>query len=346
MSDTKRSLSQRLRRLVAKIYAGVLVLVLCWTGFMAVRYLIAIVTQPLTVPPALLQTNPKLDVASLRGPQAPRLPGLQARAPISHFHKGRDWRPFEPHNGCTAEGCHSPLPHSQAMKLPTFANFHVTALDCRACHTKATAQPTPMVWINKATSAPQGIPAILALTAFLSTQAQAAREAPAEHQGKLLGLLKAVLDTHSFDPVMVDLYRLLQTVEPGSPVWRSTLDALAQELSSNIYGEYAARLAPAALAEGLADDNEALLKQAADYRDAPTGSAARKEIIKAVHEGVLAQPPGCASCHIDKPGAVDFEAVGFTPQRSAMLHNLRLAELMEQIRKGEKFYLPQLLGTE
>jgi hypothetical protein len=40
---------------------------------------------------------------------------------------------------------------------------------------------------------------------------------------------------------------------------------------------------------------------------------------------------------------LDFHAAGYSPKRSAFLSHLEIARLMQQIRQGQHFYIPNVL---
>jgi hypothetical protein len=58
------------------------------------------------------------------------------------------------------------------------------------------------------------------------------------------------------------------------------------------------------------------------------------------------EPARCVSCHNDQPGMLDFAAAGYSPQRAKYLSNLEVARLMQNIREGQHFYLPNMEGGQ
>jgi hypothetical protein len=79
------------------------------------------------------------------------------------------------------------------------------------------------------------------------------------------------------------------------------------------------------------------------YLEAPVGGPERTRLHQDIHGGLRKQPAACNSCH-NGPAALDFERLGYPPQRAGQLRTLQLANVMQQIREGQRFYIPRLLG--
>ena len=45
-----------------------------------------------------------------------------------------------------------------------------------------------------------------------------------------------------------------------------------------------------------------------------------------------------------QPAILDFRAAGYSPKRSTYLGHLEVARLMQQIRQGGHFLIPNLMG--
>jgi hypothetical protein len=80
-----------------------------------------------------------------------------------------------------------------------------------------------------------------------------------------------------------------------------------------------------------------------EYLATGTNESLRKELFDKIHAGVLAKPNACLQCHSDPALRVDFIAAGYPPQRAAQLQGLSIARLVQRIRDGSPFYLPEIL---
>ncbi|MFI5379814.1 MAG: hypothetical protein ACHRHE_10990 [Tepidisphaerales bacterium] len=353
MSETSRrhplhplSILGFIGKFFTRIYALALMLVLCCAGYLAISYLIDIVTRPVHMPKQFLEWQAKLGTASLRDSQSPGVATEAARAPMGHYHHVEAWFQVDPGNGCTISGCHEPLPHGKKMKVPAFANFHMAFLECQSCHATPAAKPEKMAWMNIQSGQLQEVPAILQLIKLLEEKSEIIEKAPAQVQGTIVSLLKAVLSAHTPERMLEDLRIQLETSEPGSPVWRLTVQRLAGLLPSYARGEYGAKLIPQTALAGYAQGNQQLRELAVQYAAAPKDSPERKALEDKAHAGVVKHPAGCVACHSDSPGLIDYAAAGYLPSRAGYLSKLQLAELMQDIRNGKQFFLPKPMGRE
>ncbi|MGA2499732.1 MAG: hypothetical protein ABSH20_18500 [Tepidisphaeraceae bacterium] len=326
-----------------RIYALALMLVLCYAGYLAVTYLIAIIMRPVQTPRQMLEWQARTDVASLREADSPGVSSQAARAPMAHYHRIETWFQTDPGNGCTASGCHEPLPHGKKMKVPAFANFHMAFLECQACHGDPPTKPVKMAWLNIQNGQQQDVPAILQLIKLLDEKAQAIEKTPADVQAPIAALLKAMLAARGPERMLEDLLIQVETLEPGSPVWRMTVQRLAAELPSYARGEYGAKLIPQAAIAGYADNNQQMKRLARQYLAGD--GAERKALEDKAHAGVVKHPTGCVMCHSDSPGLIDYAAVGYLPSRARDLRDLPLAKRMQGVLEGKPpFYLPKPMG--
>lgn len=332
----RRSLWKLLKNLVVRVYALGVLLLVCWAGYAAVYYLLTTVFVPQPVPERFVKWEGKTDPATLRDP-APKQTSL--RAPLSHYHQSGRFVQADPANSCTVAGCHEMLPHNDPKKVPAFANFHTTFLTCQMCHEPG--GNTGITWVSTRDGARAEIPPGLRLAKVLAKEAD-------PNDGKaltaeILPLLDAVMAGAS-DGGLNEIRLGLTTTEPGSPIWKMALAHLQQELPRHLRGEYGAKLAREASAgdyrakqQQLAEDVPAYLREAKD-------SPARKQLHEKTHAGLIKAPAACVTCHGGKDTTLDYAALGYGEIRTAKLKHLQLASLMQQIREGQKFYIPKLMG--
>jgi hypothetical protein len=135
----------------------------------------------------------------------------------------------------------------------------------------------------------------------------------------------------------------MQSSQPGSPVWKRAVMELIGELPLHSRGEYRAKLAWTSVAEQRLDQLRTLSGQAGQYLSSEPDSPKRRQLQSAIHGSLAASPTPCVSCHEDQPAMLDFQAAGYSPKRAAYLSHLEIARLMQQIRQGQHFYIPNLL---
>ncbi|MFI5378380.1 MAG: hypothetical protein ACHRHE_03665 [Tepidisphaerales bacterium] len=354
MSETPQPAKpSRLRRLFrvlgsvcSRTYAVVLVGVLGYAGYLAGAYLLNFVFMPAHVPGRLLQSQARADVAALRNP--PPLDPLtdEGRPPLAHFHRVVRLSQPDPLNGCTVSGCHEPLPHRPKMKIPAFANFHVAFLACQSCHSDNKQRPVKSAWMDLLTSRPQSPPAVLRLVKLLSEGADLVQKRPHHVHGQILALLREIIQVRVQDRMLEELQSQIENSEPGSPIWRSAVKRLAADMPRYGRSNYGAKLIPENQLKTYGEANREMTDVARQYLAAADKSPERKSLNDRVHASVLKKPPACANCHSDTPGQIDFAAAGYTPARAATLGNLQLARIVEEIREGREFRLPELKDTE
>jgi mono/diheme cytochrome c family protein len=300
------------------------------------------------IPPHLLEWQARLDVAALRKQNVAGMTGPAGRAPPGHYHGVERWFQADANNTCTTVGCHEPLPHSQKMKVPAFANFHTTFLACQMCHTevrRTDGQPAAVTWISTSTGAPQDLPPILALLRFLDARADLIAHDPIAADRTIEDLLQRTLDGAGSDPALEALLAQFQSSSPTGPVWRQTVDLLMQELPLHARGEYAAKLAPVGARDPSSNAAQTLALQTASYLAAPAG-AERDRLRVSLHAPLLKEAASCVACHTEEAPLLNFDALGYSTQRGKSLRSLPLAHLMQRIREGERFYIPQILEAK
>jgi hypothetical protein len=331
-------LKKRLRTIGVRAYSGALALAIGTVCLMALIYLFRAVFTPAALPATFAQWQGRLDPAALRQDHIPGVTTEAGRAPMAHYHKVDRWFGPDPHNACTASGCHSPLPHPPKVRVAAFPNLHVTFLDCAVCHEATGAGTLDVGWSSSATGRRQQPPAVLRLIRVVKEMGASEAEARAAH-GRIVGLLKEMDGLLEREAPLDDLLVQIESSVPGSPFWRKSVQELARELPLHARGEYGAKLTR----DHAATDPAAIVKLTRDYFAAPDGSARRTEISRQIHEHVLPKPGACSTCHAEKGGMLNFQAAGYSPERARALQTLPLARMIEQIRAGESFQLPKVM---
>jgi hypothetical protein len=331
-----------LKDLLVRGYALAILLVVLWAGYAAVAYLVRTVFAPAHVPEEYRTWETALPGAHPDALHLQELAGLVPRAPIGHYHAVDRALPPDLHNGCLTSGCHNALAHSQRKEIRAFANLHATFLDCGMCHDASISGPTPAMWVDDATGEPCDAPAVLQLMKFLALEAGQIKDQPAEAHPTIESLLGDAAG-RSADPLLKYLYAQIRTSQPGSPVWRKTVEQLRDELPNHVRGDYGAKLARRKPAEERKAYHRRLVELAQPYLESPKGSPERKRLHEEIHKGILEKPSACSTCHGDEPARLDFEALGYSPDQAAALRDSAIARQMEQIQKGQPFYLPELL---
>lgn len=338
---TFRQILSGLWNLVVRFYALALLLAVLVPGLMAVRYLLRTVFVPNAVPKRLLEWQARIDVDALRSRNVPGVTGPAARAPIGHYHRVERWFQPDEQNGCTTAGCHQPLPHTQKMKVPAFANFHTTFLTCQSCHADA-QKSGELGWVRTSDASVQNAPALLQLANYLETSAKERQDDPAAAHKTITRLLSDSITAAGKDDALSDLLLQFETTQPGSPVWRRAEQRLIAEVPLHARGEYAAKLTRGA--QTYARDSKEIRKLAKAYQNSAPGTGERVQLHKQVHQALVRPPAMCVSCHSEK--GLDFQKLGYSPSRSDLLKRLELARLMQNIRDGGHFEIPRLPGEE
>lgn len=329
--------------LVVRFYALAILLVVVWAGYTAVAFLARTVFKPAEVPEQYRGWQSALSRGNFALQATPAESLAIARAPVEHYHQVDRALPPDVHNGCLTSGCHTILAHTKHKETRAFANLHATFLSCMMCHDATVSGPMQAVWVDDATGQPAAAaPATLRLTAYLQDQAQALQTDPATVHVQTLGMLAEVTRTTQ-NPLLEYLQTQINTSEPGSPVWRTSMAQLIEELPNDARGEYGAKLYPK---HNVAPSEQRLRDLSRQFRAAAEGSSERSRLYDQIHENVLAKPAACLACHGGEPARLDFTSVGYPAARAAQLRNSSLANLMQQIREGRPFHLPRILENQ
>jgi len=291
----------------------------------------------------MLEWEAVTQAEALRETEAMGITEPALRAPFQHYHAVDPWFQPDLRNGCTASGCHDPVPHSRSKSLRAFANLHSTFLTCTVCHYVPTATPMPAAWVDLTTGRRQMPPAILQLMGVFSGTATQPATVLADRTHEIRQLLRRTMEVVGWDPVLNYLDVQLETSDAGSPVWRRAVDELRAELPNHARGDYGAKIAP------LDREGKPVVRHFPDLvkqyfsRESDQG---RQGAFDKIHEGVLRKPKGCLSCHLQQPPLLDLKALGYPDARVEILTGRRpspqlsVAELMQSISEGRPFNLP------
>jgi hypothetical protein len=329
-----------------RLYALAILLVVVATGYSAVAYLMRSVFSPMQVSEQFISRHQTLDVDTLRDG---RMKAAYLTAPTAspgQYHETDHRFQADLHNGCTTSGCHSPLPHTKSKEARAFVNFHATFLNCTMCHDAGAKNPLQTMWVNMADGKPQDAPELLKLINLLEVDTKTIETTPGKMHADILQLLGDAIETIGGDPVLNYLRIEIDTSEPGSPMWRHAFEQLTMELPKHARGEYGAKLSPTETADVLASRARDLKDRTDQYLSAAPGSTQREKLYQEIHSSVRAKPDACLSCHGSDQPRLDFEKIGYSPQRAAALRSTPIARLIQQMREGRPFHLPSMMEGE
>ena len=187
-------------------YALVLIAIIVWLTFLAVRYLIRSLIQSPPPPPQVVQLPTRLNADVLRTWQE-AWPGIGAthhpRTPLSHYHRIDGWIQPDQFNDCTRSRCHRPLPHTQRKEVRAFLNMHATSIHCGVCHTRSDASPLSLTWYDLHSGQPRSAPALFEVYG-LAMRPWTAPPGPQE-QAELVRLLREAGKESDGDPAFGQL---------------------------------------------------------------------------------------------------------------------------------------------
>lgn len=328
-------------RIGKRIYAFLLVAMLLYVFYLAVTYLVAMVFYPTPVPPRFVESPAQLPASALRKAEVPGLTEPTARAPFAHYHQITQWFLPDRTNGCTLAGCHEPLPHSKIVYVRSFTNFHATFLTCGMCHDQPEVGKPAAGWVSTQTGLQTRPPALVQLERLLDTRRDEIEKDPAAVEQPIISLLQEIILITN-DPLLRYLQLEIATAEPGSPVWRDSIVRLTGELPLESRGQYGEKVARLTSPNEYLGRSEELRRQAKIYFAAAPESPERKRIQDQIHAKVLAKPDRCLTCHGGGPAVLDFEKLGYSPQRATFLQTNPIAAQVQSVREGREFYLPRI----
>jgi hypothetical protein len=330
-----------LKSFVVRVYSLVVLLVVMWTLYAAVSYMAVFVFVPGEVDEAFLDWRGRLDTASLRASQETDVTMAGRRAPLEHYHTVEPWFQPDPANNCTTSGCHLPLPHDRRKEVRAFANLHATFMTCEMCHAEGLSGTVEAKWEPlKPALADYDTPPMLKLIGYVQTTDDFTEDPPKAHD-TVLPLLEAVQKTTAGNDLFSFIILQLETANPASPVWRRAIEQLQAELPGQARGEYGMKITPTKFIDRRQPSSERR-KLADTYLNA-TSETARTNAFSKLHDGIISQPKACGSCHGGEPVRINFTELGYTERRSIQLRTSLIAQLVQNVMKGQPFYMPRFL---
>ncbi len=327
-----------LSRLIVRLYTLILIGVVLVCTYMAFAYLVQILFFPQLTPPDYVNRPMEIDPESLHAGVQPDIRPEIDTAPIDHYHGLGYARFTRPLSGCTVSGCHSPLPHTAHKESRAFANLHSSFIDCAVCHHAEAPSPMPATWVDPLTGEPRDTPALLQLGGLF------AQEEDFDVKAEMIrSLLDEAVRESGHDESLVYLRTQLYTTVPNSPVFRQAMENLRAELANHDRGEYAAVIAPLPVDAFTTIGDRDLINLARRRQSAPPDKPEHQRLYDAIHDKVLAKPDTCLGCHNAENPRIDLAALGYPPHRVEQLQSLAIARIIQSVREGVPFHLPNVL---
>lgn len=327
-----------------RVYALLLIGVICWLSYGAIRYLIDSLIRPAETPQQIAGVPHRLEETVLHGSRPDWL-GLQAvenpRVPLAHYHRFDTWIQPDRFNDCTRSGCHAPLPHTRRKEVRAFLNLHATSMHCGVCHMEPEEHPLRLVWYALDTGRATEPPPLLRAFAWLAGNPPGAVVQRAR-QVEIVGLLRAAAAASLGDPALARAADRLERTRPGSLSFERRLAEADAAVRRAFRGAYGAKLAlrDARGRPRLAHPDTAYAEREWAARGAAATGADRDALLSALHPLRRAQPQSCADCHTAGQSLIDFAGLGYPEARVHMLRDSLLFQMIQHIREGRPFYLP------
>jgi len=340
-------------RLIPRLYAVTVMVVVLWLSYRALAYLVVSLFAPAQAPSQITGIPTRLGAEVLRSRRADWR-GVAAsdfsRVPPSRYHRLAGWIQPDRFNGCTQTGCHNPFPHDRRREVRAFLNMHATSLHCGVCHLDVTDQPLHTVWYDLGNGRRRDPPALFGLYGWLTSPAGRERlAAPGSAEQKdLVRWLRSAAAEGDNEPTLLRLAEHLAAVRPASEEFQELVAATLEALPTRFRGEYGAKLALVDKASGRPlrthPGSEVAVRR---YLRESNGAdeQRRKELLAAVHPLRRARPLHCTDCHRTERPLLDFAGAGYPPARVEMLTRPVVFRMIERIADGQPFYLPTFVPS-
>lgn len=322
--------------MVIRLYSLGLLIAVTWISYCAFAFLFRSVFSPKLTPDRFTNRPLKLDLAALDGDDPTEALKDDDTAPLNHYHGIGVLAPGRFQTGCLTSGCHTLLPHESDKATRALANFHVPFLDCAMCHRNGLTTADGIGWRSIGTGEPQDTPALLRLISEFQGS-----ELP-KGGDEIIAMMREALAAAPSTPMLSHLLLQMETSDPGSPVHRHALARLRAALPSMAKGDYGAVIAPHNNTNYAPSDLQPLIDQ---YFSPKDSGANRRAISDKIHKNVLVKPRACQQCHDAEPTRIDFAALGYPDNRIDPLRDNAIANMVQQIREGQPFHLPNILET-
>ncbi len=338
------------RTVIGRLWALVLIAVVLWLSYRAVKYLFMALVVPPPAPPQIVDI-PRRTAGAVRPPPAPAFAGITAvenpRAPLSHYHHLETWFQPDRFNGCTRSGCHAPLPHGKDKASRAFLNLHATSLHCGVCHLVSDQVPLPLTWYDLKSGRPTATPALLPAYAWLTEKAE---NPPAEYtaaeQQLIVGLLRTAARQAAGDYALTHLAEHLAAVRADSEDFPGLVKAAAESVPRHFRGEYGAKLALRDARGRPRLDHPDSEAASEEYRRRKEGlsPAEREALLARVHPARRRPTLVCTDCHQSQTPLVDLEQVGYPAARIRQLAGPLITRAIEHMMQGRDFHMPTFLA--
>lgn len=338
-------------RNLKRIYAFALAFIICFLTYQALAYLIVGLLKPTETPAQISQLPRRMDEALLkenrrdwRGLDVTERP----RTPPAHYHRIDGWVQPDRFSGCTTSGCHSPMPHNEHKEVRAFLNMHATSIHCGTCHMKSDRVPLSLTWYNLTTGKAEDPPAILRAYGLLTSDEYAKeRENPDDaFQQQLADLLQQAAEDADNLPALKNLAGHFDAVRATSTDFKELLIQARAMLPRHFRGEYGAKIAQRGVGGAPMLSHPNTKNAVAEYlrrKDTITGQD-RQDLLNRVHPLRRKEPLDCSACHTKADSLINFELLGYPPARTDSLVHPIVLEMIEHIRQGTPFHLPDFIG--
>lgn len=355
MSDRQTGTFKRLirwlgRSVFLKLYAAALILVIGYTTWRAMRYLVVSLVVPSEVPAQVAKLPVRMQSSTLltHHPEWQALTATEnPRMPPAHYHRITGWIQPDPVNNCTTNGCHNPLPHSENKSVRAFLNMHATSMHCGVCHMSSEGRPLDLIWYDPATGAETPPPpALRAYGKLLEEKANPGAVVQSEDDRRALAqLLNETAEKAGDVRALNQLAQHIKAVRQGRAEFRDLLDAALLALPKYFRGEYGAKLALRSETGGplLAHPNTEEAVQRFLAAGSSLDAAERESLIEEFHTLRRSEPRLCHECHRESDSLVPFEKLGYPEPRAKQLYEPNLFQALERIMEGEPLHLPQFV---
>lgn len=347
-----RRRTREVLRFVPRIYSLVILFVICYLTFGAVRYLVVSLMVPSGVPEQIAGLPTRLTESVLRTERG-AFPALELtevpRTPVAHYHRMDAWIEPDPKNDCTRSGCHAPLPHTRRKEVRAFLNMHATSIHCGVCHMTPESTPIPITWYSLPGGESREAPSILKAYGLLTSPANAERLAKpdAAFQKELVTLIRTAASEAKNLPALNELARHLSAVRPESTAFGKMLEGAREALPRYFRGEYGSKLAQVDRATGKPILGHPGTAEASAYylehKDSLDASG-RADVLKQVHPRKREAALTCSNCHTSAGGLIDFRKAGYPEERVKTLFNPIVTKMIEHINQGTPFNYPGFMS--
>ena len=318
-----------------------------WTTWRALSYLVISLIHPSAAPAAITELPTRMDESFLRTERT-AWRGVDAtenpRMPPAHYHRIDSWVQPDPFNGCTAAGCHNPIPHNRRKEVRAFLNMHATSIHCGVCHMRTEHRPLDLTWYDLDTGAACDPPSILQIYDLLtSPRKRRALQTPTEaDQRNIVALLRAAAEQADGLPALEQLAEHFAAVRAASGAFQSLIEVGRSTLPRHFRGEYGAKLAlsnPQDRTPQLAhpDTADAVRNYLRHADSIPP--VEHDTLLAAIHPLRRAQALTCIDCHREAESLVSFSAAGYPPARIKALTRPIVFQMVEHISAGRPMHL-------